>query len=48
MCREGINQKDIGIIKNPIKVLIQFNENEKIDVEGSNTENKFIIIFNLN
>lgn len=46
--REGINQKDIGIIKNPIKVLNQFNENEKIEVEGSKTENKFIIIFNLN
>jgi len=46
--REGINQKDIGITKNPIKVLNQFNENEKIEVEGSKTENKFIIIFNLN
>ena len=46
--REGINQNDTGIIKNPINVLNQFNENEKIEVDGSNTENKFIIIFNLN
>lgn len=44
--RDGINQKEHGIINKPIKVLNQFNERLKIVVEGSKTENKFVIIFN--
>lgn len=43
--REGKNQKYKGNKKSPIMVLIQFNDN--IPVDGSNTENKFVIIFNL-
>lgn len=45
--REGINQYIDGIIKIPKKVLSQFNDKLKILEEGSNTENKFVIIFNL-
>lgn len=45
--RDGINQKEQGINKRPIKVLNQFNDRLKIVVEGSNTENKLVIIFNL-
>lgn len=45
--REGINQYIEGIIKIPKKVLNQFSERLKILEEGSNTENKFVIIFNL-
>lgn len=45
--REGINQKEQGIKSNPIKVLNQFKDKLKIVVEGSKTENKFVIIFNL-
>jgi len=45
--REGKNQYIDGIINNPINVLNQFNEILKIADEGSNTENKFVIIFNL-
>jgi hypothetical protein len=45
--REGINQKEHGINSSPIKVLSQFKDKLKIVVEGSNTENKFVIIFNL-
>lgn len=44
--REGRNQKEHGIIIIPIKVLNQFKERLKIVVEGSKTENKFVIIFN--
>lgn len=44
--REGIIQNIEGIINNPIKVLNQFNE-KFMFVEGSNTENKLVIIFNL-
>lgn len=44
--RDGIIQKDKGRIKNPKKVLIQLKEKLKIEEEGSNTENKFIIILN--
>lgn len=47
LIREGISQYAEGIIINPIKVLNQFSERLKIDVEGSNTENKFVIIFNI-
>lgn len=46
--REGINQKVIGKINNPINVLNQLRDNLKIEVDGSNTEKRFIIIFNLN
>lgn len=45
--REGINQKVIGINIIPKIVLIQFNEKFIIVVEGSNTENKLVIIFSL-
>ena len=45
--REGISQKLKGKIINPINVLSQFKEKWKIEEEGSKTENKFIIIFNL-
>jgi len=44
--RDGVNQKIDGININPIKVLSQFNDKLKIVVEGSNTENRFVIIFN--
>lgn len=44
--REGRIQKYVGIIINPIKVLSQLKDKEKMDVDGSKTENKFIIIFN--
>lgn len=43
--RDWISQKGMGRIKIPINVLIQLRENEKILVEGSNTEKRFIIIF---
>lgn len=45
--REGINQYIDGIIKIPIKVLNQLSERLKILDDGSNTENKLVIIFNL-
>lgn len=45
--REGINQNIEGIIKIPKKVLNQFKERLKMLDEGSKTENKFVIIFNL-
>lgn len=45
--RLGISQNMEGIIKRPKKVLSQFKDKFKIVVEGSNTENKFVIIFNL-
>lgn len=47
LIREGKIQKIIGININPIKVLNQFNDKFKIEVEGSNMENKFVIIFKL-
>jgi hypothetical protein len=47
LIREGINQYEYGININPINVLNQFNEKLKIVVEGSKTENKLVIIFNL-
>jgi hypothetical protein len=43
----GINQKEAGINKRPKKVLNQFKERFKIVVLGSNTEKRFVIIFNL-
>lgn len=45
--REGINQYTEGINKIPKKVLIQFKDKLKILDEGSKTENKLVIIFNL-
>lgn len=42
----GNNQKENGNKNIPKKILIQFKEKFKIFVEGSNIENKFIIIFN--
>lgn len=45
--REGISQYVEGIIINPKKVLIQLIDKLKILEEGSNTENKFVIIFSL-
>ena len=47
-CRVGINQNLIGINIIPINVLIQLNDKFKILVDGSKTENKFVIIFRLN
>lgn len=44
--RLGINQKERGINKIPIKVLIQFKDKLNKFVEGSKMENKFVIIFN--
>jgi hypothetical protein len=45
--RLGINQKVIGMIRNPIIVLNQFKDIPKILVVGSKDENRFVIIFNL-
>lgn len=45
--RFGINQKIIGIKIRPIKILIQLSDILKILVEGSKTEKRFVIIFNL-
>lgn len=47
MCREGINQNMGGISIRPIKVLVQFRDVLKILDEGSNTENRLVIIFRL-
>jgi hypothetical protein len=45
--REGINHILIGMRASPRKVLIQFKDKLKLLVEGSNTENRFLIIFRL-
>lgn len=45
-CREGIIHMEVGINNNPKKVLVQFNERLPMLVDGSNTENKLVIIFN--
>lgn len=45
--REGMNQKAVGIRVKPKIVLIQFSERFITLVEGSNTENRFVIIFSL-
>jgi hypothetical protein len=45
--RDGINQKAVGINVSPKIVLIQFKERFITLVEGSKTENRFVIIFNL-
>lgn len=44
--REGISQYKEGINKSPTIVDNQFNDKLKILEEGSNTENKLVIIFN--
>jgi hypothetical protein len=44
--REGINQKVRGRIIKPRKVLDQFKERFKMELLGSNTENKLVITFN--
>lgn len=45
--REGIIQYNVGINKIPKNVDNQFKGRCIIDVIGSNTENKLVIIFNL-
>lgn len=45
--RFGISQYIEGIIKSPKNVLDQFKDKFKIVVDGSNTENRLVIIFNL-
>jgi hypothetical protein len=45
--RDGINHNLVGININPKKVLTQFSDKLRFLVEGSNTENKFLIIFSL-
>lgn len=47
VCRDGNNQNIGGIIIIPINVLVQFNCIFMILDEGSNTENKLLIIFSL-
>lgn len=42
--RLGINQYIYGIINNPRDVLIQFRLRVIIDLDGSNTENRFVIM----
>lgn len=44
--REGINHIEKGISENPKIVLIQLRENIG-SVDGSNDENRFVIIFKL-
>jgi hypothetical protein len=46
MCREGINHILVGMNINPRKVLVQLIGIFIILVDGSNTENRFLIIFN--
>jgi len=46
-CREGINHIVDGIKSNPIMVLNQLSGRLNVLVDGSNTENKLVIIFNL-
>lgn len=45
--RDGINHILVGISSSPRKVLTQFKDKLKFLVDGSNTENRFLIIFNL-
>lgn len=47
LIREGSIQKEYGIIKIPINVLSQFKDKFNRVVEGSNIENKLVIIFSL-
>lgn len=45
LIREGINQNIVGKNISPNKDLIQFKD-KLVLVDGSNVENKFVIIFN--
>jgi hypothetical protein len=45
--RDGISQILVGIISNPIAVLVQFNGRLLISVVVSKIENKFLITFSL-
>jgi hypothetical protein len=45
--REGINHILMGMNVNPMKVLVQLRGRFIVLVDGSNTENRFLIIFNL-
>jgi len=45
--RDGIIQYNVGINKRPKKVDTQLRGKCKIEVIGSKTENKLVIIFNL-
>lgn len=45
--RFGMSQNEVGIKIIRREVLIQFMDQLKIVDEGSKTENKFVIIFNL-
>jgi hypothetical protein len=47
VCREGVSQNMGGTRISPINVLVQFRDIFKILDEGSNTENRFLIIFSL-
>jgi hypothetical protein len=47
VCREGLNHNLVGININPRNVLVQLRGIFDILVVGSNTENKFLIIFSL-
>ncbi len=44
--REGMIQYKAGINRRPKKVLSQFKDRLNNVVDGSNTENKLVIIFN--
>jgi hypothetical protein len=45
VCRDGISHILIGINIIPINVLVQLIDIFIILVDGSNTENRFVIIF---
>jgi hypothetical protein len=47
VCRDGINQILVGIIIIPRNVLAQLIERFMILVDGSNTENRLLVIFRL-
>jgi hypothetical protein len=47
VCRDGINQILVGMIIIPKNVLVQLIERFMILVDGSNTENRLLIIFKL-
>lgn len=47
LIRDGVSQNNDGINNNPRNVLVQFNDKLKMLVDGSNVENRFVIIFKL-
>jgi hypothetical protein len=47
VCRDGINHNLVGINIIHMKVLVQLIDIFIILVDGSNTENKFVILFSL-